>query len=466
MMTSRPPMLALLLCVALCSAACDRTLGERGPARSAAPDDRRAVADDGRATPRSPTAVGPGDDGRAAQAASSGALPAPPAGWPDRVELGMSSGRGDAGTVVATAPFGFRYQYLAGGVNTGDGWEHWAPDGSFVSDYIEESRDAGVVPVFTHYMIFQSEPGRELGEPEGVHANLTNRRTMAAYYRDLALFFQRAGAAGGTTVLHVEPDLWAFLQQRSSGDDATTVPVEVGATGFAAVAGVPDTAAGFAQAVTRLRDRFAPNVLLGYHLSTWGTGVEVLSGGLTDDEVRALGERGAAFYASLGTSFDIAFTDIADRDAAFKEEHYRDDGASWMDDADYRRSAAYIAAFVDAAGLRAVLWQLPYGNTLMRAVDNTWGHYQDNKVETLLGRPDRAVLDAYTDAGVVAYLFGGGAGGVTCACDAQNDGVTDPPPINGNDRRSLSADDDGGYFRERAAHYYRAGAIPLGDRRA
>ena len=58
-------------------------------------------------------------------------------------------------------------------------------------------------------------------------------------------------------------------------------------------------------------------------------------------------------------------------------------------------------------------------------------------------------------AGVIAYLFGGGASGTTCACDAQNDGVTNPAPVDGNTRRSLSAGDDGGYFRSRARAYYR-----------
>jgi hypothetical protein len=451
-MTSCVRRLVLLVGIVVATAGCDGALADRGLTPPATPDDAQQAGNDG-AGDMSPPADDPG---------SSRAQPALPEGWPDQVELGMSSGAGDAQAVVATAPFCFRYQYLAGGVNTGNGWATWNPDGGFVTDYIEESQDADTIPVFTHYMIFQSEPGNDLGEPEGVHANLTNRRTMAAYYRDLALFFQRAGAAGGTTVLHVEPDLWAFLQQQSSGDDAGSVGVQVGSTGVAGVEGLPDTAAGFATAIERLRDRYAPKVLLAYHLSTWATGVEILGGGLADDEVRALGERAADFYASLGTSFDIAFTDIADRDAAFKEEHYGDGGASWMDSADYRRSATYIAAFVDRAGIRAVLWQLPYGNTKMRAVDNTWGHYQDNKVETLLGQPDRAVLEAYTDAGVVAYLFGGGADGTTCACDARDDGVTDPAPINGNERPSLSADDDGGYFRARAAAYYE-GPVPLAD---
>ena len=58
----------------------------------------------------------------------------------------------------------------------------------------------------------------------------------------------------------------------------------------------------------------------------------------------------------------------------------------------------------------------------MRAENNTWGHYQDTRVEWLLDDATRAHLVSYRDAGVVALLFGGGAGGVTCACDASNDG--------------------------------------------
>ena len=30
------------------------------------------------------------------------------------------------------------------------------------------------------------------------------------------------------------------------------------------------------------------------------------------------------------------------------------------------------------------MWQIPLGNTKMRAQNNTWGHYQDNRPEWLL----------------------------------------------------------------------------------
>ncbi|MDE3094366.1 MAG: hypothetical protein KGK07_00005, partial [Chloroflexota bacterium] len=58
-------------------------------------------------------------------------------------------------------------------------------------------------------------------------------------------------------------------------------------------------------------------------------------------------------------------------------------------------------------------------------------------------------------------LFGRGADGATCACDAAGDGITNPAPINGNTGVSLSADDDGGFFRQKAAAYYAAGAMRL-----
>ena len=38
---------------------------------------------------------------------------------------------------------------------------------------------------------------------------------------------------------------------------------------------------------------------------------------------------------------------------------------------------------------------------------------------------------------------------------------TNPAPIDGNTRLSLSADDDGGYFRAQVRAYYRTGTLRL-----
>jgi hypothetical protein len=330
-----------------------------------------------------------------------------------------------------------------------------------VTDYARESHAAGIVPVFSYYQILQSEPGVRDAQPAGVFANLSDAATMSAYYADLKLFFERAASAGGMMVLHVEPDLWGFLEQRAKKGDARSVFVRVASSGFADVTGLPDNAAGFAQAIVRLRDRYAPNVLLAYHLSTWATGTDVHYAHPSQARAEALGARAGAFELSLGATFDMAFTDLADRDAAFKEFVDHDGGASWYSPTDYLRAAGYVGSFVRTARLRAVLWQLPLGNTKMRAENNTWDHYQDNKVEWLLDDPSGQHLGQLMQAGVVAALFGRGADGATCACDADHDGVTDPPPVDGNGRSSLNSDDDGGYFKERAAAFYASAPVPL-----
>jgi hypothetical protein len=328
--------------------------------------------------------------------------------------------------------------------------------------YAQESHDAGIVPVFDYYMLLQSSPATGADERAKVLSNLNNGATMAAYWADLRLFFQRSAAfASRGVVLHAEPDLWGFLQLSSRGDDAATVPAKVASSGVAELTGLPDTAAGFAQGILRLRDRYAPGVVVAYHESGWGIGTDLQYSKPADGTVDALAARAASFYRSLGAAFDVAFTDPIDRDAAFKQFVYGDGGASWWSPADYARNVRFLSRFVQGSGKRLVIWQTPLGNTKMRAMNNTFDHYQDNHVEWFLDDPARAHLAEYANAGVLGIIFGRGADGATCACDAANDGVTDPAPINGNTQMSLSADDDGGFFRAKAAAYYAGGAMPL-----
>jgi len=390
----------------------------------------------------------------------------------------MADSPGGAAAMKATASFAFRYQYLAGGVNTGNGWATWNANGDFPKYYIQDSVASGIVPVFTYYMLLQSTPGGG-SEATADFTNLNNAATMTAYYNDLKLFFQKAGAfPAQLVVLHVEPDLWGYLEQLATNDNAATVSAKVSETGLPELAGLPSNASGFARAILKLRDTYAPNVVVAYHISVWGTGTDIALSNPPDAAVDLLAARAAAFYNSLAANFDIAFAEFSDRDSGFYQYVYGDSGRSWWDSEDFRRNALFLSGFSGAAHKRIVMWQIPLGNTEMRAENNTWGHYQDNRPEWLLNEPARTHLAAYRDAGVVAFLFGGGAGGTTCACDADGDGVTNPAAVNGNNIVSLAgtglpslsgstlttpnaADDDGGFFRWRAGEYYRAGAMSL-----
>ena len=87
--------------------------------------------------------------------------------------------------------------------------------------------------------------------------------------------------------------------------------------------------------------------------------------------------------------------------------------------ADFARHLSYTKTFARLVGVRMVAWQIPLGNTVMPEMHNTW----DQR---------RAGHD-----------------------------VTNPAPVDGNTQPSLWADDDGGYFKQQSAAYYRAGAVAL-----
>lgn len=357
-------------------------------------------------------------------AAAAAALP----GWPPaHLELGLASPPGGAAHVRALHAR-YRYQYLAGGVDTGSGWATWNPDGTFVRRYVGESRAAGRTPVLTYYQLLQSKPGRGGDEAAKDLANLDDPALMKAYFDDLALALRRAHAAAGgrLVVLHVEPDLWGYVQQRARGDDATTVPAAVARSGDPRLAGLPDTAAGFAQAVVRLRDALAPEVALGWPMSTWGTGVDPVQQNPSPSAVDRLSARSAKFYASLHAGFDAIFTDPSDRDDGFDAKINGDGGKSRWTRGDYARDVRWLRGLHRATRLPVVEWQIPLGN---RSLPDTWGRFRDTHVQTLLG--DARLLRRYRDAGVVALLFGGGADGTT------------------------SERTDGGLFRRLAARYAR-----------
>ena len=69
-------------------------------------------------TPRAATACLLSIAALAVPAAACAKLPPLPRHWPKRLQLGLTDGPGGAAELRRSVPFGFRYQYLAGGVNT------------------------------------------------------------------------------------------------------------------------------------------------------------------------------------------------------------------------------------------------------------------------------------------------------------------------------------------------------------
>ena len=318
-----------------------------------------------------------------------------PPGWPRHLALGVADSPGDAQTLRAQSGVDMRYQYLAGGVNTGHGWATWNPDGSFVTMYVRESLAAHVIPVFTYYQMLQSAPSVGATEQARDLSNMRNPATMQAYWADYELLLRRvAQSAGGRMVIiHVEPDLWGYLEQAH----ATAL------------------ARSFAQRLIALRDRLAPHVLLAYHLSTWGTDRDITNSKPSPAEVDQMAAMSAAFYESLHAHFDLVFNDVTDRDAGYYQ-YVEGNPNTWWGPADFARENRYIAGFARRTDTGVVLWQLPVGDSHL---NDTWEHYQDNRLQWWLGADSAAHLRATRDAGVIGLLFGAGATGCTTA---QSDG--------------------------------------------
>ena len=369
-------------------------------------------------------------------------------------------------------PWTYRYTYLAGGVNTGNGWETWnTPAGQYASYYMTNTASRGYIPVFPYYELLQSLPSNGANESDRDWNNLNNASTMNAYYANFALLMQKAAAFGGQVIVHVEPDLWGYLEQRAAGGSAASLTASVTSSGHPDVAGIDNTVQGFAGALLHLRDKYAPNVLLATHASLWASGIDI--GTNTNTSVSASHEADlvAAFLNSAGvasnpwgSTFDLVFNDVADHDAGWFEIVAHDGGAHWWDRQNLKlpNFAAWLTWMTELRAKTArplIVWQVPVGNQYYLTENNTDGHYQDNRAEYFL-----ANTSALQAAGITAVLFGAGNAGQATYTDLKGDGITNNNGVPTTDtlgscsacntHASTYSDDDGGYLRVFAGQFY------------
>ena len=90
---------------------------------------------------------------------------------PGHFGVGLSAAPGDlapSGWLAASGvPFDYAYQYLAGGGNTGQGWETWNTAAQFPLLYARDAQARGTIPVFPYYMLLQSSgPCGSCGEAQ------------------------------------------------------------------------------------------------------------------------------------------------------------------------------------------------------------------------------------------------------------------------------------------------------------
>jgi hypothetical protein len=392
-------------------------------------------------------------------------------------------------------PWSYAYQYLVGGVNTNVGWETWNASGQFPLYYANGANARGYIPVFPYYEILQSTTTcSNCGEAQRDLANLNDTALMASYYQNFILLMQRLGPGtydnipgyGKTAIVHVEPDLSGYAMQAvlnnaacsgyctGQGNNPGLLKAAVQSTGVAQVAGYANTYQGFNWALLHLRDLYAPNVLLAFHVSDWATATDVGTDTRLSLDAAGLGQQAGLFAAQSGATsvpagvspYNLLFNDVADRDAG----HYKyglNNPCCWWDRLNvtfpnFHRWEAYIGAASQAAGRPVIVWQIPEGNQYFQTVNNTDGHYQDNRAEYFF-----AHVAELQQAGIIGLLFGAGNGGSTVHTDGKGDGITNPASLctsdglsSGticNNHPSVYPDDDGGYIRLQAAAFYAGG---------
>jgi hypothetical protein len=427
-----------------------------------------------------------------------------PTGLPSHFGIGVSAAPDNSG-IYGWMPntgiaWDYAYQYLSGGVNTTGGWSTWNASGQFPLYYAQGAASHNYVPVLTYYNLLQSNGTcGSCAEAQKDLSNLNNTSTMSSYFADFRLLMLRLGSGtyGGiagfskTAIVHVEPDLSGYAEQAvlnnsgscsgyctAQGNNPAFLKAAVAASGDINVQAYPNTYQGFNWALLHLRDLYAPNVRLAFHVSDWATSSDISTNTSTTLNATTLGQEVGSFAAQSGTSsvpsgttpYDLLFNDVSDRDAGYYKYVYNNPNAYWdrlnVSFPNFHRWESYVSAASGAAGRSVIVWQIPEGNQYFATENNTNGHYQDNRAEYFFSH-----ISELANSGIIGLLFGAGNGGSTVHTDGMNDGVTNPASTctsdgvsSGqvcNNHVSTVSDDDGGYIRMQAQQYFAGGGYPL-----
>lgn len=266
----------------------------------------------------------------------------------------------------------FRYLYvyiLDGGMDDPQDFRDW-----YIVPFIEATESIGATPFFTFYQLLDigRRHGHSGSEADVVKGCIEDPSCMSDYFESFVWFLGILDEQAPDAVVHVEPDSWGFMMWAmgvEGNDDPRSVTVQVRGSGFGDVSGFDDNAAGLGRALLSLRNRYAPDVRMGWHASNFrvGTRPEVVS----------------AFFAEMGP-WDLLVGESM---------HNEPDPARWWmpwDDGMTATNLTWIAAVTQSAGLPMILWQLPIGSWDFHLVGND---------------AEPTMLERHAEAGVIAALF-------------------------------------------------------------
>jgi hypothetical protein len=228
---------------------------------------------------------------------------------------------------------------------------------------------------------------------------------MGRYFADWRFLLKQVGEE--RVLLHIEPDLWGYLQYFSNGN-ARSVPVAVASANATDCAGQENTAAGFGRCMIGMVRKYAPNAKVGLHASAWATRIDVSQNEDPAFDVAGEANKVADFLKDVGAAEgDFIVVEASDRDAGYYETQGRQ---SWWDGTNttlphFHQAFTWVKALSERLGRPNFWWQLPVGNM---SLPNRTDQWRDNRVDYFFSHASEVAA-----AHGVGFAFGAGAGGQT-----------------------------------------------------
>ena len=330
-------------------------------------------------------------------------------GRPPRFLIGLGNEPQDSTTYSLGVTLDIHYVYLS------RGWTGWGDKKSdYVVRHLDAGRTYGVVPMFTFYESADQGDGALTEFTDATYMRDTYWKNIRQMFMDIGDFREDPNDPTSNrlpAIVHFEPDFWGYVEQCTSNahpggvsctntathtDDPTIFPALVDSE--CANAHLPNNAAGLAQCMVWLRNKLAPNAIVGLHASTFGAHI-----GTSSDPVRV-----AKFLIGLGAEIDFIAVETLDRDAGCFEARGPNcnpsgrSGNFYWNENDFSEHLAWAKAIHDTTTLPLLWWQTPLGAPSDQP-GGTPQHYRDNRVQYIFAHPDKFVA-----AGGVGAVFGRG----------------------------------------------------------
>ncbi len=342
---------------------------------------------------------------------------------PTSLLVGLFENTGGTWMKNSEVAWNARYRYLT--KNWVNNWGFGAYDGGFALSYMKECDGLKTVPAISYYQM-NDEPGGGEGQ---FLIKVQTPATMKSYFGDFKILMQRAKEFGKPVYILLEPDGVGFLQNQTGSKSETYAAIA--ASGMPELAGLPNTVAGFGLAFLAIKNAVgASNALLGLHISGWASGQDLFAYSVTIPLQPEI-DKVYNFLAPLGLNsnvtgltYDLLVGDPLDRDADYYKVVKNDGGNHWWDTSatasvnsrSFNRYREWLHLWNIKSGKPWVLWQIPLGNSNHLNVNNNGNAregYKDNRPEYFLGDNGIQHCQQFASAGVIALLFGAGAGGVS-----------------------------------------------------